>query len=265
MDPHPESPAIPSELEAKYDPWTWELVWQYGPEALTYRLSDDSGEVRFLKMTRADWFPPLSDEAARMRWAVDYLPVPPVIEGGSNGHVDWLITRGLPGRDATHPAWANDPERLVGILARGLRAFHLAPVESCPFDFRLEPALALARRRLDEGRIEPDRDFHPEFSHLSAREAIEQIERTCPQGEQLVVCHGDYCLPNVLVEADSATGFVDLGELGVADRWWDLAVATWSVTWNLGPGYEDLFLREYGIEWDHDRVEFYRLLYDVVS
>ena len=207
MDPHPESPAIPSELEAKYDPWTWELVWQYGPEALTYRLSDDSGEVRFLKMTRADWFPPLSDEAARMRWAVDYLPVPPV----------------------------------------------------------LEPALALARRRLDEGRIEPARDFHPEFSHLSAREAIEQLERTRPGSEQLMVCHGDYCLPNVLIEADSATGFVDLGELGVADRWWDLAVATWSVTWNLGPGYEDLFLREYGIEWDHDRVEFYRLLYDVVS
>jgi kanamycin kinase len=81
----------------------------------------------------------------------------------------------------------------------------------------------------------------------------------------LVVCHGDYCLPNVLIEADAACGFVDLGELGVADRWWDLAVATWSVTWNLGPGYEDLFLHEYGVERDDDRVEFYRLLYDVVS
>jgi kanamycin kinase len=81
----------------------------------------------------------------------------------------------------------------------------------------------------------------------------------------LVVCHGDYCLPNVLIEADAACGFVDLGELGVADRWWDLAVATWSVPWNLGPGYEDLFLHEYGVERDDDRVEFYRLLYDVVS
>ncbi len=226
MDPHPESPDIPSELKAKYARWSWDVVW---------------------------------------RWAVEYLPVPPVIEQGSDGHVDWLITRALPGRDATDPTWANDPERLVRILARGLRAFHLAPVETCPFDFRLEPALALARRRLDEGRIEPARDFHPEFSHLSAREAIEQLERTRPGSEQLMVCHGDYCLPNVLVEAGSATGFVDLGELGVADLWWDLAVATWSVTWNLGPGYEDLFLQEYGVARDHDSVEFYRLLYDVVS
>ena len=60
-------------------------------------------------------------------------------------------------------------------------------------------------------------------------------------------------------------GFVDLGERGVADRWWDLAVATWSVTWNFGPGLEDLFLKEYGIERDQARIEYYRLLYDVVS
>ena len=42
-------------------------------------------------------------------------------------------------------------------------------------------------------------------------------------------------------------------------------MATWSVTWNLGPGYEDLFLEEYGVARDDERIEFYRLLYDVVS
>ena len=49
------------------------------------------------------------------------------------------------------------------------------------------------------------------------------------------------------------------------NRWWDLAVATWSVTWNFGPGYEDLFLSEYGVERDQKRTDFYRLLYDLVS
>jgi len=58
---------------------------------------------------------------------------------------------------------------------------------------------------------------------------------------------------------------VDLGELGVADRWWDLAVATWSTTWNLGAGYEDLFLAAYGVERDRERMAYYRLLYDLVS
>ena len=59
------------------------------------------------------------------------------------------------------------------------------------------------------------------------------------------------------------TGYVDLGELGVADRWWDLAAATWSLNWNLGPGFEDVFLAEYGAELDAERTAFYRLLYDL--
>ena len=265
MDRLPGSPEVPQELRTEYADWSWKVAWQYGPPALTYRLSHETEGVRFLKMAAADGFPSLDDEADRMRWAIDYLPVPVVIQRGSNRGITWLVTRALPGRDATDPAWATDPEPLVRILAKALRAFHEAPVKECPFDFRLEPALAHARRRLEEGRIQPDRDFHPEFGHLSAEEAIAHLERTRPASERLVVCHGDYCLPNVLIEAGAASGFVDLGELGVADHWWDLAVATWSVTWNLGPGHEDLFLQEYGAEWDHDRVDFYRLLYEVVS
>ena len=80
-----------------------------------------------------------------------------------------------------------------------------------------------------------------------------------------MVCHGDYCLPNVMISGGEVTGFLDLGELCVADRWRDLAVATWSVSWNLGPGFEDLFLASYGIERDEQAQAFYRLLYDLES
>ena len=79
------------------------------------------------------------------------------------------------------------------------------------------------------------------------------------------MCHGDYCLPNALLERDEVTGFVDLGELGVADRYRDLAIATWSVTWNLGPGFESCFLDAYDAPLDPERIRFYRLLYDLVS
>jgi aminoglycoside phosphotransferase len=40
---------------------------------------------------------------------------------------------------------------------------------------------------------------------------------------------------------------VDLGALGVGDRWGDLAIATWSAEWNYGPGWEDALLRAYGV------------------
>jgi kanamycin kinase len=78
-------------------------------------------------------------------------------------------------------------------------------------------------------------------------------------------------MPRRLLPAEHAAtrqtrvGFVDLGELAVADRWWDLAIGTWSTTWNYGPGLEPRFLAAYGAEPDPDRQAFYRLLYDLAS
>jgi kanamycin kinase len=60
-------------------------------------------------------------------------------------------------------------------------------------------------------------------------------------------------------------GHVDFGSLGVADRWADLAVATWSTEWNYGPGWEEHLLDAYGIEADPERTAYYRLLWDVAS
>jgi kanamycin kinase len=37
------------------------------------------------------------------------------------------------------------------------------------------------------------------------------------------------------------------------------------VTWNLGPGWEELFLDAYGVRRDSERNAYYRLMYDMVS
>jgi len=81
-----------------------------------------------------------------------------------------------------------------------------------------------------------------------------------------VVCHGDACAPNTLLTVDGHwSGHVDLGLLGTADRWADLAVATWSTEWNYGPGWEQLLLDTYGIAPDPERARYYRLLWDLSS
>ena len=81
---------------------------------------------------------------------------------------------------------------------------------------------------------------------------------------RLVVCHGDACAPNTLLHADGrCSGRVDVGALGLADRWADLAVATWSTRWNYGPGWEGWLLDAYGIDADPERTAYYRLLWDL--
>jgi aminoglycoside phosphotransferase len=49
----------------------------------------------------------------------------------------------------------------------------------------------------------------------------------------------------------------------VADRWADLAVATWSLEWNHGPGWDATLLAAYGIDPDLERAAWYRLLWDL--
>jgi kanamycin kinase len=56
---------------------------------------------------------------------------------------------------------------------------------------------------------------------------------------------------------------VDLGDLGVVGREADLAIATWSTTWNYGPGPETALLDAYGVAPDPERTRHYRLLYEL--
>ena len=62
-----------------------------------------------------------------------------------------------------------------------------------------------------------------------------------PPDDVLVACHGDACAPNTLIGDDGRwTAHVDLGCLGAADRWADLAVASWSLTWNYEADWQGL-------------------------
>jgi kanamycin kinase len=257
---------IPVEMMRYLPGWASEQTWESAPGALTWRMTSPAGQVRYLKTRSAGAAVPLPAEAARMRWALAAgLPVPAVVATWRDGKADWLLTEGLPGERASAPELRAEPERLVPLLASGLRRFHETPVAGCPFRFGPEEAMSDAARRVRAGLVRPE-DMHPEHAHLSPAAALAEAARLRPASEpDLVVCHGDYCLPNVLIGAGEVTGFVDLGELAVADRWYDLAAATWSVTWNLGPGWEELFLTSYGVSADSQSIAFYRLIYDLAT
>jgi aminoglycoside phosphotransferase len=217
----------------------------------------------FVKWTPAASGINLADEASRMRWAAPLTVVPQVIGQGADDAGSWLVTSPLPGEQATSPRWRADPATAVAAIGRGLREMHDAmPVKDCPFSWMAEDRLADTRCRASEGRIAPDL-WHEEYQPLGIDHALDLLA-DIPPVDRLVVCHGDSCSPNTLINEDgSCSGHVDLGELGVADRWADLAVATWSTEWNYGPGWEELLLSAYGVPPDPDRTRYYRLLWDL--
>ena len=239
------------------------LAWENAIGGRTWEVGE--GQRRcFVKWSPYQPGIDLAGEAARMTWAGAYTPVPRVLASGADDAGMWLVTSPLPGRNAVEDDWIARPHVAVRAIGEGLRALHEAlPADSCPFSWMAEQRVAEAVQAVRNGWAGPQEDWHEVHGHLTLAQAL-KLAADIPPADRLVVCHGDACAPNTLLTDDGRwSGHVDLGSLGVADRWADLAVATWSTEWNYGPGWEGTLLDAYGIAPDPDRTRYYRLLWDL--
>jgi kanamycin kinase len=235
-----ELPKVLHELRRKWrlDPET--PVWVNELGGLTFRLDVD-GATQYVKWSPHHHELDLQREARKLVWARGYLCVPEVIDVGSDEDGMWLRTVGLPGQSAVSPRWLADPGTAARAIGIGLRTVHdRLPVADCPFSWSLETRFAWIKRAEDLRLIDE-----------------------APPVDRLVVCHGDACAPNTLIDDHGHfLAIVDLGRLGIGDRWADLAVATYSLGWNYAGNWEAELLDAYGIDRDEERIDYYRRLWD---
>lgn len=214
-------------------------VWLNRLGGVTFRTDDD----RYIRWDPQDPELHPAGEVARLLWAAGHITVPEVLAHGEDADNSWLVTAAIPGRSAVDPRWLADPATAVPAVGRGLRALHDAlPARDCPFDWGVTARIEDAASR---GIRVPDALHTP------------------PPVDRLVVCHGDACCPNTLLDDDGQpVAHVDLGALGRADRWADIAVAAMSTEWNYGPGWGDALVEAYGVAPDRVRMAYYRDLWN---
>lgn len=240
------------------------LVWVNDLGGLTYEIGSGS-ERCFCKWTPVHSQIDLAEERARLAWAADFIPVASVMSHGSDAAGSWMVTRALPGESALSVRWKGDPRNAIKAVAAGLRSFHdRLPVDRCPFSSRPEVLVPGLRRLANVGKLHRS-NWHSSHRSLEVHQALTLLGQP-PPVDLLVVCHGDACAPNMILDdVGHCTGHVDLGGLGVADRWADLAIATWSAQWNYGLGWDKALLDAYGVAPDPERTRYYRLLWDLCS
>ncbi len=201
--------------------------------ACVWRVVAAGAPDRFLKRSSGVLADDIRDETARMRWAAGRLPVPQVLGSEDDGTMATLLMSALPGICASDiVAQALLPPATVArMLADALRLLHSTPLGDCPFDHTPHTTLARAAARARMGLIDTD-DFDTERTGWTAQQVLDALHATMPAVSDVVLTHGDYCLPNILFVGETLSGFVDLGRLGRGDRWGDLALARRSLEHN---------------------------------
>ena len=80
--------------------------------------------------------------------------------------------------------------------------------------------------------------------------------------EELVFSHGDYCPPNIFIDDNKISGFIDLGRAGIADKWQDIALCVISIEhnfWKNSICIDQLF-DEIQLEANWKKIRYYILL-----
>ena len=98
-----------------------------------------------------------------------------------------------------------------------------------------------------------DRSLFPDnWGYRCAEDAFRVVQDFVPRLKSDVLIHGDYCLPNIILDDWRFSGFIDPDAAGLGDRHMDLFWGAWSLGFNLKTdAYKDRFLDAYG----RDRID----------
>ena len=145
---------------------------------------------------------------------------------------DWLLTRAVKGEDCTHADYLAQPERLAETMAEVLWDLHHRDHAACPVQNHTERYLRRATENHAAGGYDASL-FPDNWGYASAEEAWAVVEANGKHLKTDTLLHGDFCLPNIMLDSWKPAGFIDVGGGGVGDRHVDLFWGAWTLNFNL--------------------------------
>ena len=206
-----------------------------------------------------------------MRWLAGRLPVPRVLCYERDAARQYLLMRRVTGKMACDPWYMERPKVLVPILAEALNMLWQVDPAGCPRHRTPEAELQEARRRVETGLTDPGNADPATFwpgGFRDPEDLLNWLEHHRPPYEP-VLSHGDFCLPNLLLENGRLSGFIDLGDRGIGDKWRDIALCWRSLKWNAEGAYggkvcpdlhPDMLFDALGIAPDREKLRYYLLM-----
>lgn len=162
-----------------------------------------------------------------------------------DGH-DLLLTKSAAGEDCVAAKYLAEPKRLCDVLATELRALHEISPSDCPVKDRTAEYVATVEQNYQTGNFDTSH-FPDSFGFATPEDAWRVFCEGKNALRRDVLIHGDYCLPNVMLNDWRLSCFIDLGNGGIADRHIDVFWGLWTLWFNLHTDkYYSRFLDAYG-------------------
>ena len=212
-------------------------------------------------------------EAAIAAWVGRRLPVPEILAYRvRDGMAFTLMSRAI-GIMLCDPEYMRHPEKVIDIVARSMKMMWTIDTAGCVCrESLLSERLKVAEYNVSHGLVDVD-DAEPETfgpdGFRNPAELLTWLKENRPP-EDIVLTHGDLCLPNIFADGNEITGLIDLGKMGPADRWQDIAIAIRSLKSNFYGAYSnplyrydfrpEMLLRALGVEMDEAKYRYYFLL-----
>jgi len=156
-----------------------------------------------------------------IKWLKNKIPVPEVIYHEISNSKSYLLMSKINGKMAYDNFYLDNSDILLSLLTKAFQMIWSVDITDCPRIKDIDTKLKEARYRVENGLIDLNSFDVKGFSNPT--ELLLWLENNKPDYEP-VFSHGDLCLPNIFFEGNDIKGFIDLGDSGISDKWFDIAL-----------------------------------------
>lgn len=193
-------------------------------------------------------------------WLDGKIPVPKIIFYEQLSDFELLCMTELQGKTLEYYFDKIETEEIIKQYAISLKKLHSLKIDNTALVQHLDLKISKARFNLDSGLIDFT-DLQPENQTYSPEELFVKLLSIKPSDYELVFTHGDYCFDNLIFDNHNLSGFIDIGNGGIADKYQDIALAVRDIRDNFRPEMVDIFYKVYGLDKPNkNKIEFYILL-----
>ena len=244
----------------KYSNYKWQEITIGCSDTKVYQLSNNK-EILFLKVGKSGL---LTNEYNNLQKVKKYLKVPKIVFYYNNNDNEILITSAMDGKMSCEDEFIDIfPKETIEVLCEAIKTIQLINVDQeLQKDFNvynIDQEINKIKKKISLGELIdiPDKNVFKKFSNLS--EIVTYLENNKPKGD-LCLSHGDVSMPNVFIVDGHLSGFIDVGNVGIRQKWYDIADLYVSIRRNFEcEDIADEFLKKLGIK-DKRPVEYYEML-----